>query len=161
MGQRPKGLLVCEVDGRRFGLDAGSVQEVVRAVATTPLPMATPLVEGVMGLRGQVVPVLDLRAKLRLPAKGPEPSDDLVVARAGGHLVALRVDRALDLVDLSEGAGAGLEGHPALTGEVALLPEGPTPILDLDTFLSADESATLRGALPGVSPSARGEEGRA
>jgi purine-binding chemotaxis protein CheW len=147
----PLGVLMFEVGGRRYGLQAAEVRELLRAVAVVPLPGAPPLMEGVINVRGRVVPVLDVRARLRLPAKPVEPTDHLIVAQAGGRLVALRVDRATDLVrfdatDVEEARGLvpGL-GH---AGWVARLPDDVLLIHDLGTFLSQAESALLAGALP-------------
>src|SRR5215469_5263815 len=75
-------ILVFEGDGRRYGLPAAEVRELARAVTIVPLPRPRALVEGVIDVRGEAVPVLDLRARLGLPAKGVEPSDHLVIARA-------------------------------------------------------------------------------
>src|SRR5437588_10594891 len=108
--QRRREILVFEVDGRRYGLPASEVQELLRAVAIVPLPLAGPAVEGVVNLRGRVVPVFDLRVRLGLPARAVAPSDHLIVAQSGGRLVALRVDRALDLVQLDAEPGAAGEG---------------------------------------------------
>src|SRR5205085_8492167 len=94
-------VLVFEVAGRRFGLPAAVVREVLRAVALTPLPKAPAVVEGLVNVRGTLVPVLDVRGRFGLPAKPLAPTDHLIVARAGGRLVALRVDHAHDLLPLT------------------------------------------------------------
>src|SRR5437764_218583 len=73
--QRRREILVFEVDGRRYGLPASEVRELLRAVAIVPLPLAGPAVEGVVNLRGRVVPVFDLRVRLGLPARAVVPSD--------------------------------------------------------------------------------------
>src|SRR5205085_11996004 len=91
-------VLVFEVAGRRFGLPAAAVKEVVRAVALAPLPKAPAVVEGVINLRGTVVPVLDIRGRFRLPQKPLAPSDQLIIARTGPRLAALHVDWAHELV---------------------------------------------------------------
>ena len=93
-------VLIFEIGGQRYGLPASDVRELVRAVAILPLPLESAFIEGVFDLRGTIVPVVDLRARLRLPFKAVEPSDHLIIieAGAGGRPLALRVDRALDLV---------------------------------------------------------------
>ena len=93
-------VLIFEIGGQRYGLPAADVRELVRAVAILPLPLESAFIEGVFDLRGTIVPVVDLRARLRLPFKAVEPSDHLIIieAGAGGRPLALRVDRALDLV---------------------------------------------------------------
>ncbi len=149
MQRQPLQVLVFEVAGRRYGLPAEDVQELVRAVSIVPLPRAPAVVEGVINLRGRVVPVLDVRGRFRLPARPLEPGDHFIVARAGQRVVALRVDRAVDLVRLEpadvEEAGAVVPGVEYV-GWVARLPHDLVLIHDLRTFLSQDEAAALDGA---------------
>jgi purine-binding chemotaxis protein CheW len=162
-GERPPlEVLVFELADRRYGLPAADVRELVRAVAVRPLPGAPPAVEGVINVRGRVVPVLDVRARLRLPAKPLEPSDHLIIARAGERLVALRVDRATDLVRVDAGdveevrdLVPGLES----VGWVARLPDDVLLVHDLGTFLSQVDSARLDDAAPAAGP-VREERGR-
>lgn len=133
MGQERPETLVFEVGGRRYGLAAFEVVELVRVVAVVPLPAAPGWVEGVVNLRGRVVPVLDLRDRLGLPAKGVELSDQLLVARGREFPVALRIDRALDL------------GRPEVgPGRVALLDGGDlAPVLEVAGLLTAAEWTEL------------------
>jgi chemotaxis signal transduction protein len=79
--------------------------------------------------------VIDLRARLGLPARPVAPSDHMIVAQTEGRLVALRVDRALDLVRL--------DAEPSAVGEtegarVARLTDGLAPLLDLRAVLAAE-----------------------
>lgn len=97
-------LLTFDVGGRRLALPATAVGEVTWAVAVTPLSKAPPIVEGVINVRGTVVPVLDIRHRLTLPAQPVALHQHFIVAHAGHRLVALRVDRALDLVSVPEEA---------------------------------------------------------
>jgi purine-binding chemotaxis protein CheW len=144
-------ILVFEVGGQRYGLPAADIREIVRAVAIVPLPKAPAIVEGIINLRGRLVPVLDLRTRFGLPAKPVEPADHLIVAWAGPRLVALRVDRATHLVRLdpaevedAKGVVPGVE----YVAWVAKLPFDLVLIHDLRTFLSRAESVTLDEALP-------------
>jgi purine-binding chemotaxis protein CheW len=150
-GARPQlEFLILELGGQRYGLPSPDVREIVRAVLPVPFPGAPAAVEGVINLRGHVVPVLDLRRRFGLPAKPPEHTDHLVIAQAAGRLLALRVDRALDLVrvaaddveDLRGFAGAGQAGW------VAKLSDGLVVVQDLRALLSPDESSELDEALP-------------
>ena len=101
-------VVVFEVGGQQFGLPASDVRELQRAATVTPLPRAPAVVEGVVNLRGTVVPVLDIRARFRLPPKPMQHTDHFVVAAAGERLVALRVDRATletEFLKLAEAEG--------------------------------------------------------
>ncbi|MGH7589840.1 MAG: chemotaxis protein CheW [Gemmatimonadales bacterium] len=144
--------LVFEVAGRRLALPASALHEVVRAVAITPLPKAPPIVEGVVNVRGTLVPALDIRQRFGLPGVPVAPGQHLLIARAGSRTVALRVDRALDLIAVDKSAIASAArvapGAEYVAG-IAKLPDGVLVIHDLERFLSLDEAADIDAALTG------------
>jgi len=69
-------------------------------VTVVPLPKAPAIIEGVINVRGHIVPVVDIRKRSRLPTNAAESTDHIILAWAGKQLVALRVDRATDLLEL-------------------------------------------------------------
>lgn len=152
---RAREVLVFEIEGRRYGLPTADVREIIRAVAITPLPHAPAVIEGVVDVRGCVLPVLDVRARFSLPAKALDPSDHFIVASAGPRGVILRVDRAthLALVDdaLVQTPQTLGPGATYVAG-VARLEGGLVLIHDLATFLSAAEAASLDEALSAPDP---------
>lgn len=135
-----RAVLVFEVGARRFGLPAADLREIVRAVAIAPLPHAPAAVEGVINLRGEIVPVIDLRRMLGLPARGVVLSDHLVIAHWDSAPLALRVDRALEF--RSDEAGAD-----ALHARVVRLADGLVPVLELRELLAPEEWSALRAWL--------------
>jgi purine-binding chemotaxis protein CheW len=143
-------LLTFQVADQSFALPADDVRELLRAVEITALPKAAPLIEGIIDVRGQIVPVLEIRSRFKLPPKSLEPSDHLVVAMAGARVVALRVDRACDLVDAANDAISSVSSHVPSARHVdgvAQLADGLVVIYDLATFLTAAESDSLDLAL--------------
>lgn len=150
MNRRRPEVLVFEVGGQRYALPAADVRELLRAAAVRPLPGAPAIVEGILNVRGGLVPVLDLRARFRLPPRALRPTDHFIVAEVDGRRLALRVDRALELVVLDE---ADVEEARSLVpgveyvSWVARRPEDVVLIHDLRTFLSQTETAALDQAL--------------
>ena len=59
-------ILVFEINGQRFGIRAVDVVEVLRAATLTPLPSAPSVIQGLLNLRGHVVPVLNVRESIFL-----------------------------------------------------------------------------------------------
>ena len=55
------------VDGQYFGLDVRKVQEIIRYQEMTRVPLASPVVRGLINLRGQIVTAIDLRRRLEMP----------------------------------------------------------------------------------------------
>lgn len=149
-GPRTREVLVFEVGGQKYALPTVDVLELVRAVAITPLPNAPPVIEGVVNVRGRVLPVLDVRARFRLPANPLDPSDHFIVASAGPRGVILRVDRATHLALVDEAsiqAPQTLGPSGTYVAGVAKLDGGLVFIHDLATFLSDAEAASLDQAL--------------
>jgi purine-binding chemotaxis protein CheW len=143
-------VLVFELGGQKYGLPTLDVHELVRAVTITPLPNAPAFVEGVVDVRGRILPVLDIRARFRLPAKPLDPDDHFIVASAGPRGVILRVDRATHLALVDEAsvrAAQALGSSATYVAGVARLDGGLVLIHDLTTFLSAAEDASLEAAL--------------
>jgi purine-binding chemotaxis protein CheW len=130
-------VLLFTLEGQRYALPAADVRELVRAARLTALPRAPAVVEGLLNLRGELLPVLDLRRHF-------------IVARAGPRTVVLRVDRAEGLLSLEEGSWdetpRELPGVGYVAGAVKL-PDGLVLVHDLRTFLSEAEALALDTAL--------------
>ncbi len=145
-------LLTFEVSARHFALPAGLVREVARAVAIAALPKAPPIVEGIINFRGALVPVLDIRRRFGIPPAPLAPEQHLIVANAGTRVVALRVDRALDLVivdaEAIESAASVAPGTEYVAG-IAKLADGLLVIHDLERFLSLEEADQMDVAVVG------------
>lgn len=147
-GQR---IVPFEVDACRGGVIVEAVIEVVRPVAVTHLPASPGIVEGVIDLRGEIVPVLNMRRRFGLPDRETHLSDRFIVADGGGRRIVLHVDAAEDVIEL---APEELEQpEPATYREgigvagVAKLPTGLLVIHDVAAFLSVTEKEALAAAL--------------
>ncbi|WNG53020.1 chemotaxis protein CheW [Archangium minus] len=150
MTPTPREVLLFTLEGQRYALPMEDVRELIRAVRLTPLPRAPVVVEGLLDLRGELLPVLDMRRRFRLPARPLSSSDHLVVAQAGARRVALRVDRAEGLLALEPGSLDSTPRELPGVGYVAgalKLPDGLVLLHDLRTFLSEAEALELEEAL--------------
>lgn len=87
------------LDGLLFGIESQRIQEVIRSLDLTEVPLAPPSVNGLMNLRGQIVVAIDLRSRLRLPARTAGVSPMCVVVRTPDGSVSLLVDDIGDVVD--------------------------------------------------------------
>jgi purine-binding chemotaxis protein CheW len=90
------------VAGHYFGLDVLKVQEVIRYQEMTRVPLAPPVVRGLMNLRGQIVTAIDLRRRLEMEDR---PADQLplnVVVQTDDGAVSLLVDEIGDVLEVSE-----------------------------------------------------------
>ena len=146
-------LLVFTLDDWRCALELSTIERVYRAVAVTPLPDAPDIVQGIVNVRGVVLPVVDIRRRFRLPEKNQTPDDRLIIAHSTGRLVALVVDDVTDVVECAEkditSASAIAPGLEYVEG-VARLKDGMILIHNLARFLSLEEKAVLEQALGAV-----------
>lgn len=85
-----------------FGIELRGVQEVIRYVEMTRVPLAPDVVSGLINLRGQIVTAIDLRKRLELPPRPQGTSAVNVVARSEDGSVSLLVDEIGDVVEVNE-----------------------------------------------------------
>lgn len=85
-----------------FGLDVLRVQEVVRHQAMTRVPLAHPMVRGLINLRGQIVTAIDLRRRLNLPDRPADMEPVNVVVETADGAVSLMVDDVGDVLEVDE-----------------------------------------------------------
>jgi purine-binding chemotaxis protein CheW len=88
------------VGGLTFGVDVERVQEVIRAQVATRVPLAHPVIAGLINLRGQIVTAFDLRERLGMPPRptGQEPMNVVIRDHDGG--ITLLVDAIGDVVSV-------------------------------------------------------------
>lgn len=142
-------LIVFTLADRRFALPAAAVREIVAAVAIQALPLAPPIVEGVINARGIVVPVLDVRARFGVAPSPLHQSQHFIIVRTNGRDVALRVDRATEVVAVPRAAIRAPDFTPGVlhVAGVAVVDDGLIVIQDIDRFLDVDEAAAIDVAL--------------
>ena len=112
-------VLLFQVCSRLFLLPLAAVDEILPAVTLLPVPGAGKGVEGVIEVRGQIVPVLDLGVVLELGSTLLSYGDHLIVLQSDNGKIALRVERAIELASLSELEIGGI-GASNLGGTVVL-----------------------------------------
>ena len=97
-----------------FGIPIGLVREIVRMMEITAVPDAPDYVEGVINLRGRIIPVIDLRKRFREPGIASDKRNRILVAELEGRLVGLIVDAASEVLKLARGE---IEPPPELLQE--------------------------------------------
>lgn len=97
MGLRRQ-FITFHLGAQEFGADIMRVREIRGWTATTPLPHAPDHVLGVINLRGVVLPVVDLKARLGLGSTQADPKHVIMVLEAGGRTIGLLVDAVSDIM---------------------------------------------------------------
>jgi purine-binding chemotaxis protein CheW len=83
-----------------FGIDVQVVQEVLLKRQLTLVPLAPPVVCGILNLRGQIVTTIDLRQRLELPVPERKADPVHIVLRASGELVNVLVDSIDEVIEV-------------------------------------------------------------
>jgi purine-binding chemotaxis protein CheW len=86
-----------------YGIDIAEVQEIVAALPITRVPGASPFVRGVVNLRGRVIPIVDLRARLDLGRVEIDARSCIIVVRTDASRLGLLVDRVSEVADIAPG----------------------------------------------------------
>jgi len=81
-----------------FGVEILKVQEINRMLQVTAVPNAPDYVEGVINLRGKVVPIIDLRTRLTMPRKEHDKNTRIVVVELAGSVVGFVVDAVREVL---------------------------------------------------------------
>jgi purine-binding chemotaxis protein CheW len=114
VGENQVNLACFEVEGQVYALDVSQVREIVRSQSITPLPMAPRLIEGVIDLRGAVIPVVDLGCVLGFSRTQESAQSRIVVLDCDGLVLGLCVASATDVLSVD---AARLEDVPELAAQ--------------------------------------------
>ncbi|HEU0265454.1 MAG TPA: chemotaxis protein CheW [Geobacterales bacterium] len=131
-----------------FAVDIMRIKEIIRPQKLTNIPKAPPFVEGVINLRGMVIPVIDLRRRFDLPVQGELQMSRLLIVSVARHVIGLVVDEVTEVITVAVGdikpppdVMVGV-GSKHLIG-VCLVKDNLIMLLNLDTIISKAEVAAL------------------
>ncbi len=95
-------LISFRIGAQEFCVDIMSVREIRGWAPATPLPQSPGFIRGVINLRGAVLPIVDLAARLGLPVTEPTARHVIIVARIGTQVVGLLVDAVCDILTVTK-----------------------------------------------------------
>jgi len=93
-------LVSFNIGSEEFGVDILKVQEINRMVEITRVPQAPPYVEGVINLRGKVIPIVDLRKRFNMEEKEYDKNTRIVVVDISGTIMGMVVDSVSEVLRL-------------------------------------------------------------
>ncbi|HEX9006642.1 MAG TPA: chemotaxis protein CheW [Bacteroidota bacterium] len=97
-------LVSFQLDAEEYGVDVLSVREIIRLPAITKTPNAPDYVDGIINLRGTVVPIISLRKRFGLLEKEHDRHSRILVMEVGGRLTGFIVDAVTEVIRLSSGS---------------------------------------------------------
>ena len=135
-----------------FAFDISCVREIIRSAGITKVPKSNPLIEGVINLRGNVIPIVDLRKRFHLEPRPYTRSTRIIVISINEITVGLIVDAVLETKKIEASCieppstiAMGCVENEYIAG-VAKLEDRLLSLLDIDKVISFDESEGARDA---------------
>jgi purine-binding chemotaxis protein CheW len=110
-----RGLVTFKIGDEEFGLDLLSVQTIIRMVEPTQIPRSPHFVEGVINLRGSIIPVIDFRKRFNLPPQESEKDTRIIVTDVDGKVVGFIVDSVSEVLRIPTSA---IEPPPPMVGGI-------------------------------------------
>jgi purine-binding chemotaxis protein CheW len=147
-------LIVFSLHGEDYGLPIAGVQEIIRYTPPRVTAAARGLVQGLLNLRGRVLPVLDLSRRLGATLQVSEATRILIVEVAGGAvgLIVDAVDGVMRVPAQRIEPIPGAVGDDALGHEIAAIGERLVMILDAERALGGVFSERAAGERPAEAP---------
>lgn len=140
-------LVTFSVDGEEYGVDIGSVQEIIRVSQITAVPNAPDFVRGVINLRGRVIPVLNLRKRLDLADGMLTKNSRIMIVECGTKVLGLLVDSVAQVIRIpiaSVDAPPGeVEGVKAFVKGIGKIDSRLIMIMELDKVLAKETRQTV------------------
>ncbi len=143
-------LVSFNIGSEEFGVDILKVQEINRMVEITRVPQAPHYVEGVINLRGKVIPIIDLRKRFNLEVKEYDKNTRIVVVDINGSIMGMVVDSVSEVLRLPSNT---IEPPPEIVAGinseyikgVAKLEDRLLIFLDLSKVIDVAEMAAIAG----------------
>ncbi len=141
-------LVSFNINDEEFGLDILKVQEINRMVEITRVPNTPDFVVGVINLRGKVIPIIDLRARLGMPEKAYNKDTRIIVVELEGKVIGFVVDKVNEVLRINKNI---TEPPPPMAGginsdfitAVGKLENRLLILLDLNKVITTEEQAEL------------------
>jgi purine-binding chemotaxis protein CheW len=141
-------LVSFKIGNEEFGINILMVQEIIKTVQITKIPNAPVFVEGIINLRGKVIPVIDLRVKLNLEKKNQDKDTRIIVLEINSKTIGFIVDEVNEVLRIPKSI---TEPPPEMvTGlnsefitAVGKLDDRLITLIDLEKVLSVEEKKQL------------------
>jgi len=150
-----KQLVIFTLGKENYGVDIGTVREIIGMQTITKVPRTAEFIEGVINLRGKVIPIIDLRKRFGLIIGDETPDMRIVVIDIGGQNIGVIVDAVTEVLripgDCVEPPSSVIGGQDCddLVG-IAKLESRLIILLDLKKVLSGGDKKQIAGLMKAV-----------
>jgi purine-binding chemotaxis protein CheW len=141
-------LVIFKLANEDYGLLISKVQEINRMVTVTRLPQTPDFMEGIINLRGRVIPVVDLRKRFGFIPREHQMDTRIMVVDISGQTVGLVVDAVNEVVKVSgdciEPAPQSFIMNAQFVQGIVKLADRLVILLDIDCILTSQESVMIK-----------------
>ncbi len=164
---RNKRMVSFLVSQKEYAIDIRFINEIIYSKAVSPLPGASDYIEGIIDLRGKVIPLINLKKRLKFSLTEQTPSEHVLIVDVSGRKYGLIVDQVLQVITIEEHEIQITEkfmerGVPYLHG-VCRFRDRLILLLDLEHLWSEEDiseiDSTVRGTVPGGNASLSSDKG--
>ena len=134
-------LVTFQVGTEQYGIDILAVQEINRMLPITRVPQSPLCVEGVVNLRGRMIPIVDLRKRFALDTAEPDKDRRIIVVDLDGRTLGFIVDRVDRVLRIDGGIIEPSPDSDYVRG-VGKLEQGLLILLDLPSLFASTATAT-------------------
>lgn len=132
------------IDEEQYGLDIDIVKEIIAMMNTTPVPKTPEYIQGVMNLRGNIIPVVNLRKKFGMENKESNDRTAIVIVSIEGTSIGFIVDRveevmAVEKSQFSKPPNFDTKIDSEFISKMVRTESGVVMILDLKKVFDKDE----------------------
>lgn len=85
-----------------YGVHIADVKEIIAMMKTTPVPKTPKFIQGVMNLRGNIIPVVDMRLKFDMPSVPPQTYTAIVIINLDNKLIGFIVDKVEEVINVMD-----------------------------------------------------------
>ena len=151
--ERSVKLVTFELAKEMYGIDIMQSQEIIKMQPMTPIPNSLDFVEGVINLRGKVIPIINLKKRFQLMSTDRSDSG-IIIVKLQDTTIGITIDKIAKVIDIpadhilpppSVVAGIGRE---YISGVARDKDEKLIILLDIDKLLSFEEKQELEAATP-------------
>ncbi|GAV22531.1 chemotaxis protein CheW [Carboxydothermus pertinax] len=141
-------IVIFTLNQQQYGVDIAQVFEIIRMTDITKIPNTPYFVEGVINLRGKIIPVIDLRKRLGMPEVERDKATRIIVVDVDGLTVGMIVDSVMEVFRLND---VEIESTPSMINDIdssfiqgiAIKDERMIILLDLNRVLKGEEKEAL------------------
>ena len=141
-------LVTFRLASEEYGLPITKVQEINRLVPVTKLPQTPNFLEGIINLRGRIIPVIDLRKRFAMAISDHDDDTRIIIVEIKGQIIGLTVDAVTEVIRINT---ANIELPPESVAVdsryidgVGKIDERLIILLDIDNILTGQEELTVK-----------------